>query len=246
MRKWRRVALQGIVWLTLIWGVVWTLSNRAEISEAFEVATCRAPCLALKPDQLRLQVIKAYLHRELERNIELNDGSEMFQLALVPRDMTAQDMAQGIRDASLLGILTSDTSVLKTHAHIDALNIESLARHPSIAVYFLRLEYLDITPTRSIRKASMAEVENYFRAGGAPAISSWERQRGYGGHFFWLTDWYVDVACCDGHVDSDGRSSRRKNDSLGDIESDRPRLMAVSNRGVILIRYYDGESFIFL
>ena len=246
MNTWRRKALLGVVCLGLLWGGGWAWSNRAEIAEAVR---CRASCATLAPEQLRLQVIKAYLHRQLEGNIERHDMGGNYQLALVPRSLTAQDMAQGIRDASLLATVTMGATILGSHAQIDALDVDALAQDPSIAVYSLHHRYLDITPTRSIQKASAIEVENYFRIhsrdGATPSFSSLERWRGYGPQFFWLTRWHADLACCDGRGDSGGASLYQKNkSSLVNIGSVRPWLMAVSNRGAILVRTYDDQEFI--
>jgi hypothetical protein len=246
MRKWRRVSLQGIVWLTLIWGVVWTLSNRAEISEAFEVATCRVPCLALTPEQLRLEVIKAYLHRELDFNINSYSGGATFhKLVLLPRDMSAEDIVKSIKDQTLLAILTTDTNLLESHAQIDALTIESLAGDPSIAAYSLPHREVEITPTRSIRKATPTEVESYPRESRSSVfVFGWlERQRGYGQRFFWINSyWGLSLACCDGRGNERDLSPDWLNEnSLRNVKAVTPRLMAVSDRGAILIRYYDGE-----
>jgi hypothetical protein len=251
MNTGRRKALLGIACLALIWGAVWSWSNRAEISEAFEVATCRVPCLALTPEQLRLQVIKAYLHRQLDRNIERHDIGGDYQLALVPRDVTAQDQAQGITDATLLAILTTNATVLGSYAQIDALGVESFAHDPSIAVYSLNHRRAQIIPTRSIRKASATEIKEYFRTkrqtDEMPAFNFWQRWRGYGQHFFLINQyWEVSLACCDGRGDYSGYGLDWLNaNSLRDITTSRSQLISVSDRGAILVRYYDGEALIF-
>lgn len=247
MNTWRRKALLGLVSLGLILGIRWIWLNRAEIVEAFEASTCRVSCPSLTAEQLRLQVVKAYLHILLDTNIEMHDPGGNYQLALLSRDMTAQDMARSITDATLLDILTANATILGSHAQIDALNIDSLVHDPSIATYSLVHRVAQIIPTQSIQKASATEVENYFRAykTGAPTFSWWVRMRGYGQQFFWINQyWELSLACCDGRGEKNGLSRDWLNkNSLLDINSSRPQLMAVSNRGAILIRYHDGERF---
>lgn len=244
----RHVTLMGLACLGLILGG-WIWSIRSEIAEAFEVATCRARCATLTPEQLRLQVIKAYLHRRLDENSARQDAGGDWQLVLLPRDVTASEAEERIQDATLLTLVTTNKTVLATHAQIDALNVDALAHDPAIAVYSLPHREVDIVPTLSIREASSVEVEEHFRAlrrRGALAIGSWEGRRGYGTHFFWITYWQIYLNCCDGRGVSAGGSSPHEMNkhSLKDIRSARPRLMAVSDLGAILVRYHDGYEFI--
>ena len=236
--------------LSLLTGMGLVISNRAEISEAVQVATCREPCPALAPKQLRLNVIKAFLHHLLESNIDRHDFGGDDQLVLLPRDMTAQGIALGIKNSTLLDTLTSHSTVLKTHAQIDALTVQAIAGESSIAVYSLPHRTAEITPTRGIHAASVSEVETYFRSHGAdtPIVTSWERRRGYGQHFFWITPyWYISLVCCDGRGDQNGATPdwSKRNDLLT-LKSIRPRLMAVSHHGAILFRSDDGESSSFI
>lgn len=249
MIAWFRRLLPGVAVVCLVIGIGLASLNRVEIAEAFRAATCRAPCPALAPEQLRLQVIKAYLHLLLDTNIERRDSGGNYQLALLPRDMTAQDVERSITDATLLEILTTNPIILGGHAQIDALNVDSLAHNPSIATYSLVHREAQIIPTRSIQKANATEIESHFRAfrTGKPAFSSWERLRGYGQQFFRINlYWRLSLACCDGRGDYQGYSPDSWNrNSLLNIKSSRSWLMAVSERGAILIRTYDGERFLY-
>lgn len=242
-----RVTLMGLTCLGLIMGA-WIWSIRSEFAEAFEVVACRSFCTPLAPEELRLQVIKAYLHRRLDENRARHDAGGNWQLALLPRDMTASEAEKSIRDATLLAVVTTETTALVTHAKINALTLGALANDPTIAVYSLTHREVDIIPTSSIREASKAEVEDHFRVSrrGQMSFSPWERWRGYGARFFWITYWQLYLACCDGRGESAGGSSPDEMNeySLMDIRSARPRLMAVSDRGAILARHHGGYEFI--
>ena len=242
-----RVAIVLLV-LMLAIGGIW--SHRAKMVEAIKVETCRTPCPPLAPEQLRLQVIKAYLHRQLAYNIEWHGAGGNRQLALLPLDVTEHDMARSITDSSLLALLTTNATILGSHAQIDALSVDSLAQDPSIAIYSLPHRDVGVIPTRRLRQASAAEVEGYFhapgRTGGRPALSSWERWSGYGQHYFWITYWSANLACCDGRGEYQGMSRYRwTNNSLLAIQSVHPWLMGVSDRGELHLRDYDGEELLY-
>lgn len=246
MREFRVTAV--LLGLMLALGGVW--SYRVKIVEAIKVETCGKPCPPLAPEQLRLQVIKAYLHRQLASNIQRYDAHGKHQLALLPLDVTRQDVARSISDSTLIALLTTNATILGNHAQIDALGVDSLAQDPSIAIYSLSHREVDIIPTSSLRQATAAEVDGYFqgqgRTGGVPAFSSWERWTGYGQHFFWITYWSADLACCDGRGDHGGISLyQRTRNSLLAIESVRPRLMAVSDRGELHLRDEDGKELLY-
>lgn len=246
MRELRVAAV--LLGLMLAVGAIW--SQRAKIVEAIKVETCGTPCPPLAPEQLRLQVVKAYLHRQLASHIERHDTGGNHQLALLPLDVTRQDMARSISDSTLIALLTTNATILGNHAQIDALNVDSLAQDPSIAIYSFARSKVGIVPTKSFRQATAAEVDGYFqgqgRTGGVPDFSSWERWRGYGQHFFWITHWSADLACCDGRGDHGGISLyQRTKNSLLALESVRPQLMGVSDRGELHLREYEGEELLY-
>lgn len=231
--------------LALCLALVTFMSNRTELAEAYERVTCGKACPSLTADELRVNVIKAYLHHCLNVIIERHDYGGNDQLALLPVNLTAQSLAQGIKDSTLLATLTSNALLIQTHVQIDALEPSFLATHPSIAVYSLFHREAEVIPMWSIQPVSPQEVQPYAFQTSRKLIGRWERLRGYGQHFFWITEyWGLSLACCDGKGDKNETSTvwRLKRNSLKMIQAVRPQVFAVSDRGAILFWKYEGED----
>ena len=220
--------------------------NRAELAEAYERVTCGKACPSVTADELRLNVIKAYLHHKLDVNTARLEFASREQLVLLPVHLTAQSLAQGIEESTLLATLTSNALLIQTHAQIDALESSVLDAYPSIAVYSLSYRDAEVIPIQSIQPIRLQDVDPRLKPYVAVArrIGRWERLRGYGEHFYQVTEyWNLDLSCCDGLGDYGGTSLyRRKKNSLDSIQSNRPWIFAVSDRGVILLWESMGES----
>ena len=251
--------------LPLLVSMVWMISNREEVVEVFHETTCSASCPALPAEQLRLQVIKAYLHRQLNSSIERRGAGGYYQIALLPRDFTKEDIKQEIQNEALVRTLTTNATVLTTQAQIDALSIETFSNNPSIAFYSLSRRKAQIIPTRSIQTTTLADIEEFLSRRNnqrwrdaeeywsnrdtqrgrvrLDPLTWWELQRGYGRHFFWVTNYaFLDLGCCDGLGDESKNGSsphKSKKESLLNLKSDNRYFMFVSNRGAILDRYPD-------
>ena len=182
-RQWARWVLLAVVLLFPV-AAIWVWTHRTEIAEVSQAALCLKPCEPLAPEELRLRVIKAYLHRQLDTNAaRFSGGSRNWKLVLLSSDMTKEQARQSIEGGTLLSLVTTDTTVLSSHSQIDALTVDALLHNPSIAIYSLLHREVDIVPTRSIRVAGASEVETHFRAParrGPLTFSSWEIRRGYG------------------------------------------------------------------
>lgn len=234
--------------LLLLVSLAWLFSNREEISEAFHEATCRAPCPALSTEQLRLQVIKTVLHNQLDSSIESQGAGGYMQIALLPRDFTKEDIKQEVTSESLVRTLTTNATLFRTHAQIDALTIDTFANHPSIAFYsFLRRE-AQIIPTRSVQATTLSDIEEYGSNSETqpgkfhrPPFTWWEKQRGYGQLFFGVTTYsFLSLACCDGLGDHQGLTPYWfKKNNMKNINYAGRTFIIVSNRGAILNRYHD-------
>lgn len=214
------------------------LSNRTELAEAYEKVTCCKACPSLTAEELRLNVIKAYLHHRLSTTKTASDGGGQ-KLFLLPVQLDAQTLAQGLQDETLLKTLTTNTLLLDTHQKIDALDTNVFKTHPSIAWYSLQHRKATVIPIQSIQPIRLQDVDPIVKPYEAVArhIGRWERLRGYGEHFFQVTEhWGLDMSCCDGLGDSGGTSLyRRKKYSVDFIQSNRPWIFAVSDRGAILL-----------
>jgi len=232
--------------LTLCLALGAFLWNRAELAEAYERVTCGKACPSLTADELRLKVIKAYLHHRLNMNTERLEFASREQLVLLPVHLTAESLAQGIKESTLLATLTSNALLIQTHAQIDALAPSVLDTHPSIAVYSLSYREATVIPIQSIQPIRLQDIdpslEPYVAA--ARRIGRWERLRGYGEHFFQVTEyWGLNLSCCDGQGDHQGLSPAWfKKNSQQTIQSNRPWIFAVSDRGAILLWKGMGES----
>jgi hypothetical protein len=222
------------------------MSNRTESAEAYERVTCGKACPSLTAEELRLNAIKAYLHHKLDVNIERLEFASREQLVLLPAHLTAQSLAQGIKESTLLATLTSNALLIQTHAQIDALESNILDKHPSIAVYSSSYREATGMPTQSIQPIRLQDLDPSLEPHVAAArrIGRWDRLRGYGEHFFQVTEyWGLNLSCCDGQGDHQGLSPAWfKKNSLQTIQSTRPWIFAVSERGAILLWEGMGES----
>ena len=234
----------SILTLCLTLGAV--ISNGTELAEAYERVTCGKACPSLTAEELRLNAIKAYLHHKLDVNIERLEFASREKLVLLPVHLTAQSLAQGIKESTLLATLTSNALLIQTHAQIDELESSVLDKHPSIAVYSLSYREATVIPIQSIQPIRLQDVDPRLEPHEAAArrIGRWERLRGYGEHFFQVTEyWGLNLSCCDGQGDHQGLSPAWfKKNSLQTIQSTRPWIFAVSERGAILLWEGMGES----
>lgn len=221
------------------------MSNRTELAEAYERVTCGKACPSLAAEELRLNVIKAYLHHRLSTTKTASDGGGQ-KLFLLPVQLDAQSLAQGVRDETLVETLTTNTLLLSTHQEIDALDTNVFKTHPSIAWYSLQHREATVIPIQSIQPIRLQDVDPSLEPHVAAArrIGRWERLRGYGEHFFQVTEyWGLNLSCCDGQGDRRGLSPAWfKKNSLQNIQSTRPWIFAVSDRGAILLWEGMGES----
>ena len=231
--------------LTLCLALGAFLSNRTELAEAYERVTCGKACPSLTADELRFKVIKAYLHHRLSTTKTASDGGGQ-KLFLLPVQLDAQSLAQGVKDETLLKTLITNTLLLDTHQKIDGLDTKVFKTHPSIAWYSLQHREATVIPIQSIQPIRLQDVDPSLEPHVAAArhIGRWERLRGYGEHFFQVTEhWGLDLSCCDGLGDSGGVNLyRRKKYSVDFIQSNRPWIFAVSERGAILLWEGMGES----
>ena len=233
--------------LALCLALITFMLNRTELAEAYERVTCGKACPSLTAEELRVNVIKAYLHYRLNVIINWRDYGHSESLALLPVDLTAESLAQGIQDSTLLATLTTNGLLLQTHAQIDALEPSVLVTHPSITKYSLYLREAEVIPMRSIRPASPQEMQAFLQVypAGLRRIGRWERLRGYGQHFFWISEyWGLSLACCDGKGDENEAStvSWLKLSSLKSIQAKRSGVFAVSDRGAIFFWQSAGEN----
>ena len=235
----------------LLVGVAWIAANYDEVVETFHEATCAEPCPALSLEQLRLQVIKAYLHNKLESSTESLAAGGYMQIVLLQRDFTKEDLKEQIEKGALVRTLTTNAVVLKTHGQIDALSTATFTYHPTIALYSLSRRKAQIIPTRSIQATTQFDIEQYVSNRTTqrgrfhiPPFTWWEKQRGYGQYFFWIVEYpFLDLGCCDGLGDQSQNGSnphKSKRQSLLSLEYENKHFMFISNRGRILNRYPDG------
>lgn len=259
LRRWRAsltsarvVAWVGIPGVCLALGTL--LSHRAEWAEARERALCGPACPALSAQVLRRRVITSYLHILLDQRKAASDGWGYDRLVLLPVRLDAQRLAQGQEAGTLLTALTSQALQLNTHADIDALNPGTLAAHPTIAGLSLSYRQAVVIPLASIQALGPKGMDGL--EGVAPGqlahprvasrIGRWERLRGYGTHFFEVTEfWDVDLSCCDGRGSFHGTHNlhQRRQRSLKTIASTKPQAIAVSNQGKVLLWWDDmGET----
>lgn len=222
------------------------ISNRTELVEVYEHIKCGDACPVLTAEDLRFRVVKSYLHHRLSVNIKRLEFASREKLVLLPVNLNSQKLAQGFEDSTLLTTLTTNSMLLETHSQIDELKPSVLTIHPSIAEYSLSYRTAIVIPIESIRPIRLQDVDPSLEpyAAAAQRIGLWERMRGYGNHFFQITEyWPLDLSCCDGRGDYGGTSLyKRKKSSLDSIRSNRPRILAVSNRGAILLWEGMGES----
>ncbi len=232
----------GVLTCCLVFGMF--LSNRTELAEAYERVICGEACPSLTANELRLRTIKSYLHFKLKNRRKASDGGGNHQLALLPVNLSAQSLAQGIEDSTLLTTLTTSALLLQTPEEIDALELGILSAYPSIAWYSLHHRSAEVIPIQSIHPIRLQDVDPSLepRKATARRIGRWERRRGYGEHFFQINEyWNLDLSCCDGLGDYGGTSLyKRKKSSLNSIQSNRPWIFAVSDRGAILL--WEGMS----
>jgi hypothetical protein len=227
----------GVLTFCLVFGMF--LSNRTELAEAYERVICGEACPSLTANELRLKAIKSYLHFKLKTRKKVSDGGGNHQLALLPVNLSALSLAQGIKDSTLLTTLTTGALLLQTREEIDLLEPSILRAYPSIAWYSLHHRTAEVIPTQSIQPIRLQDVDPSLKPLEAAArrIGRWERLRGYGEHFFQVTEyWDLNLSCCDGLGDFGGTSlDTRKKSSLDSIKSNRPWIFAVSDRGGILL-----------
>ncbi|MBB6563644.1 hypothetical protein HNP48_006368 [Acidovorax soli] len=222
-------------------------SHRAGLAEAWEQALCGPPCPALPAEALRVQAIRSYLHILLDLRTPASDGWGYDQLLLLPAQLDAQDLVQGLHDMTLLGTLTTGAQALATHAAIEALPADALASHPTV-VGLSRAHYTAlVVPLASMQPLSPQGLNGVAGATPGslahPRIGRWERLRGYGRHFFTLTEYRdLDLSCCDGRPTSTSGRQRRQY-GLDYIAAARSQLIAVSDQGQVL-RWHDdlGET----
>ena len=186
----------------------------------------------------------------LDINIERLEFASREQLVLLPVHLTAASLAQGINDSTLLATLTTNALLIQTHAQIEALESSVLATHPSIAEYSLSYRYATVIPIQSIQPIRLQDVDPSLEphVAAARSIGRWERLRGYGEHFFQVTEYGgLSLACCDGKGDENETSTVwwLKRNSLTNIQSTHPWIFAVSDRGVILFWEIPGENHLF-
>ena len=158
----RKMFIGGAV-LCLLVGASACIILWDELTEAFQAQTCRTPCPALTPAQLKAQVLKTYLHLQLDLNAERRDSSGAYQLALIARELTAQDLALAVNQGTLLGTLTSAEVRIESHAQIDALPLARLTAPATLLNYSLQQREAVVVPTGSVRPASLSEAEARFR-----------------------------------------------------------------------------------
>lgn len=232
--------------LTLCLALFTFMSNRAELAEAYERVACGKACPSLTADELRLQVIKAYLHFKLKSRKKASDGGGNHELVLLPVNLNAQSLAQGLEDSTLLTTLTTNALLLQTHEEIDALGPSILSAHPLIAWYSLHHRTAEVVPIQSMQPIRLEDVDPSLapHVAAARRIGRWERLRGYGEHFFQITEyWGLNLSCCDGQGDHQGLSPVWfKKNSLQTIQATHPKVFAVSDRGAILLWEGMGES----
>lgn len=221
-------------------------SHHAGLAEAWEQARCGPQCPPLPAEELRVRAIKSYLHILLDLRTPASDGLGYDQLLLLPAHLDAQGLVQGLYDATLLTTLTAGAQPLATHAAIDALHGDALASYPTVVGLSLAHRTALVVPLvgmRPLGPQGLREREGVapgqpIHPGVADRIGRWERLRGYGGHFFELTEYRdLDLSCCIERGPGTSRANARQRMQYGlqRIAATRPQAIAVSNRGQVLL-----------
>jgi len=249
LRRWRAfwTTRRLVKWIGIpfaCWAAVFCISIRTELAEAYERIQCGGDaCPALTAQELRFRFIKSYLHYMLNERKPSSDGCCYDQLVLLPINISTQSLMQEPEDATLLTTLIANALPLKNHEDIDDLTPSVLVTHPSIAGISRSQRDALIIPMQSMQPIHLEDVDvDYTKRNPyeevARQIGRWERLRGYGKHFFEVTEyWGVDISCCDGK----GRHRNegvveRKRRSIDRIQS-KPLdalVLAASDRGNIL------------
>lgn len=229
-------------------------SHRTGLAEVYERALCGPHCPALPPGQLRVRAIKSYLHILLDLRTAASEGWGHDQLRLLPARLDAQGLVQGLYDATLLATLTDGALPLETHAAIDALHGDTLASYPTVAGLSLAHGTALVVPLDSLQPLDWSPGPHRPEgvAPGQPTqpnvagrIGRWERLRGYGGHFFRLTEYRdLDLSCCIERGPGTGRANARQRRQYGlqHIAATHPQTIAVSDRGQVLFWQDDLEE----
>ena len=245
---WLRKTFLALALLSALIGAGLVVSNHDEIIEAFQQAACGASCPELPPEQLRLQVIKRYLHNQLASSIESRSAGGYYEIAILQRDLTREDIQQEIQNETLVRTLTTNATIFTSYEQINALRIDAFVNHPTIAFYSLSRRDVRIIPTRSIQATTQNKIEEFQSNRGIwqgkyyiPPFTWWEKQRGYGRYYFEMANFSrLDLGCCDGLGDTSKNGStphKSKKESLLNLKSDSKYFMFISNRGAILNRY---------
>ncbi len=250
LRRWRAFwtarRLAGWVGIPLTcWAVVLFISNRTELAEAYAHIKCGNACPALTAQELRWRFIKSYLHYALDRRKPASDGWGYDQLVLLPVNLNAQSLVQGLENATLLTTLTTNALPLKTHEAIDALTPNVPAAYPSIAGISLSYRHAVVIPLQSIQPIRLENVDADYTPYDphkevTRRIGRWEKLRGYGKHFFEVTEyWGLDLSCCDGTGTRKNEESlaERKKKGINYLQSHSKDawVLASSDRGNLLL-----------
>ncbi len=250
-RRWRAfwTARRLVKWVCIplaSWALVFCMSNRAELEEAYERIQCGGDaCPALTAQELRWRFIKSYLHYMLNQRKPSSDGCCYEQLVLLPIDFNTQSLMQESEYVTLLTTLIANALPLKTHHDIDALTPDASIKYPLIAGISRSQRDAVVIPMQSIQPIHLEDVDaDYTKRNPyeevARHIGSWERMRGYGKHFFEVTEyWGVDLSCFDGK-DKRGNEGSFVKPRRRSIDHIQPKpldalILAASDRGNILL-----------